>query len=213
MQTKNKIAVIGGAGKSGQFLTCELLKQNFPIRMLLRFPEKLKIENTFIEMVTGDARNPMDVLELIKGCHAVISVLGQPKGELSIFSAATKNILYAMDFHHIKRYVSITGLSVDSPTDHKGAYAAGGTAWMKKHYPETTADKQVEWEILNASGLDWTLVRLPLIDLTETKSATRISIADCPGEKISAASLAVFLVDQLEDKTFIRQSPFIANSD
>jgi uncharacterized protein YbjT (DUF2867 family) len=211
MQIKNKVGVIGGTGKSGQFLTRELLKQNFPVRMLLRNPENLKIENPLIEVVKGDARDPQAVLQLVKGCQAVISTVGQPKSEFSIFSITTKNVIMAMDFFKVKRYISITGLNVDTPHDNKSAYTTSGTGWMKTNYPITTADKQVEWEILNASDLDWTLVRLPLIDLSEMKTETTISLTDCPGEKISAASLAVFLVDQLVDKTFLKQSPFIAN--
>jgi NAD(P)H-binding len=116
-----------------------------------------------------------------------------------------------MDFFHIKRYILTTGLNVDTALDKKGAYATSATAWMKANYPETTKDKQLEWEILNRSGLDWTLVRLPFIDLTEQDLQISISLSDCPGEKISATSLAGFLVKQLTDKTYIKQAPFIAN--
>jgi putative NADH-flavin reductase len=211
MQIKNTIAVIGGTGKAGLFLTRELLKQNFPIRMLLRHPEKLTIQNPLIEIVQGDARDPDAIHELLKGTGAVISALGQPVGESSIFSDATRNILQAMDFYEIKRYILLTGLNVDTPGDNKSAYTAGGTAWMKANYPKTTADKQVEWEIIHASALDWTLVRLPLIELTEALPETIKSLTDCPGEKISSASLAVFLVNQIDSKNFLKQSPFIAN--
>jgi NAD(P)H-binding len=148
---------------------------------------------------------------LLKGTGAVISALGQPVGESSIFSDATRNILQAMDFYEIKRYILLTGLNVDTPGDNKSAYTAGGTAWMKANYPKTTADKQVEWEIIHASALDWTLVRLPLIELTEALPETIKSLTDCPGEKISSASLAVFLVNQIDSKNFLKQSPFIAN--
>jgi hypothetical protein len=34
---------------------------------------------------------------------------------------------------------------------------------------------------------------------------------DCPGEKITAGNLAEFLVNQLYDTTYFKQSPFIAN--
>jgi hypothetical protein len=82
---------------------------------------------------------------------------------------------------------------------------------MKDNFPKTTADKQTEWEILDSSGLDWTLVRLPIIELTDQKNEVMISLVNCPGEKISAGSLAEFLVQQLQDETYFKQSPFIAN--
>jgi putative NADH-flavin reductase len=212
MQIKNKVAVIGGAGKSGQFLTRALLNRHFNIRMLLRHPENRIMDNPLVEIVTGDARDPLAVMELLQGCETVINTIGQPKGEtVSVFSAAGKNIMRAMDRHGMKRYIVLTGLTVDVPGDQKGIYAAGGTQWMKMNYPVTTADKQAEWELLQASDLDWTMVRVPLIDLSEGKPKISVSLTDCPGEKISAASLADFLVNQVQERTYIKQSPFIAN--
>jgi putative NADH-flavin reductase len=212
MQIKNKIAVIGGAGKSGEFVTRALLNQYLPVRMLLRHPENNFIDSPLKEIVAGDARDSLALIELLRGCDALISTLGQPKGEnISVFSAAGRNIIQAMNHHGMKRYIVLTGLTVDVPGDKKGIYAAGGTQWMKTNYPVTTADKQLEWELLQASDLDWTMVRVPLIDLSEKKPDIRISLTDCPGEKISAASLADFLVNQLQDRTYIRQASFIAN--
>lgn len=40
------------------------------------------------------------------------------------------------------------------------------TDWMYQNYPETTKDKQTEYNPLSESNLDWTLVRLPLVDRT-----------------------------------------------
>jgi putative NADH-flavin reductase len=211
MQTKYKTAVLGGTGKSGSFLLRHLLNKSFPVKMLHRDPENLQIQNPLLEIVKGDARDPFAVQSLIEGCKFVISTLGQPRGEESIFSDATRNIIFAMDLFHIKRYIVTTGLNVDTPLDQKSKYTASSTEWMKTNYPKTTADKQIEWEMLNASTLNWTLVRLPLIELTDNKNGIRISLVDCPGEKISATSLAVFLTDQLNDETFFKQAPFIAN--
>jgi uncharacterized protein YbjT (DUF2867 family) len=207
-----KIAVIGGTGKSGTYVVNRLIGAGFSPRLLHRNPSLVQNPNPLIEWVKGDARNPESVHALVAGCDAVISTLGQPKAEPSIFSDATRNVIGAMEFFQIKRYVLTTGLSVDTAMDKKGSYAASATAWMKANYPETTKDKQLEWEILNGSGLDWTLVRLPLIDLTEQDNPISISMTDCPGEKISATSLAGFLVKQLADKRYIKQAPFIANS-
>ncbi len=82
---------------------------------------------------------------------------------------------------------------------------------MKTNYSETTADKQVEFSILSESNIKWTLVRLPLIEQTDRKSEINISIEDCPGEKISATNLALFLIKQLSTDKFVKKSPFIAN--
>lgn len=85
------------------------------------------------------------------------------------------------------------------------------TGWMYENYPETTTDKQKEYELLQDSNLDWTLVRLPLIHLTEENFPIETNLQDCKGEGISAADLAEFLVSQIKDSEYIRKSPFLYN--
>lgn len=207
----NTIAVIGGTGKSGKFLVQKLIKEGYPVKLLLRNPDLFTLNHPLIETVQGDARDFNSINRLIKGCSVVISTLGQPKGERSIFSDAAKNIIEAMNLYQVKRYIVTTGLSVNTPFDRKNERVRMATDWMYQHYPETTGDKQKEYELLAESNLDWTLVRLPLINLTEEHFNTETSLEDCKGEGIGAADLAAFLVSQIEGKDYMKQSPFLYN--
>lgn len=206
-----KIAIIGGTGKSGQYLVQNLLKKGYSLKLLVRHPENLTIQNSLIEVVKGDVRDETAVGLLIEGANIVMSTLGQPKGEKSIFSDAAKNIIRAMNYHGISRYIVTTGLSVNTPFDQKNEKVKMATDWMYQNYPETTADKQKEYELLLGSNLDWTLVRLPLIHLTEESFEAETSLTDCKGEGISAADLAEFLASQIENSEYIRKSPFLYN--
>jgi putative NADH-flavin reductase len=203
------IAVIGGTGKSGRFVVQELISKNIPFRILLR--NASTYNGSVGHVVQGDVRELEAVKRVCQGCTAIISTLGQPKGEPAVFSHATRNVLAAMQLLHIKRYILTTGLNVDTPSDKKGLATQAGTSWMKKHYPETTADKQLEYELLAASNVDWTLVRLPLIGLTENSDPIAASLGDCPGDGIHGLDLARFLVRQIDDGQYIRQAPFLAN--
>ena len=209
---QNKIAVIGGTGKSGTYLVAELLRRNIPVKLLLRTQSTFEISNPLVEIIRGDARDYESIEELLEGCDAVISTLGQPKNEPSIFSDATQNILRVMKELKILRYIVTTGLNVDAPGDKKRESVRLATAWMHQNYPKTTKDKQVEYELLAESDIHWTLVRLPMIIQTEEHFPVKVDLKDCPGENISAADLACFLVDQLSSEEYIRKSPFIANS-
>lgn len=210
---KNKIAVIGGTGKAGQYLVKELVAQNFQLKLLIRNPEKVPSPNPLIEIIPGNAGSYEDVQSLLAGCDAVISTLGlgMPNSEKNIFSTSTAHVLQAMKKLRIARYIVITGLNVDTPWDKKSQKTQMGTDWMKMNFPETTADKQKEFEILSESSVNWTLVRLTLIELTDERRETAVSLTDCPGDKISAADLAVFLTKQLSSDEYSRKSPFIAN--
>jgi len=211
MKHISKIAILGGTGKSGKYLVKLLLSQGFHLKLLLRDPEGFQINSPLIEVVKGDARAYESVELLADGCQAILSMLGQPKGESTIFSQATKNVIRAMKHFAIERYILATGLNVDTPFDKKGVKTKMATDWMYEHYPKTTADKQYEFEVLSNSDINWTLVRLPMIEQTDLRSKMLVSLEDCPGEKISATDLAHFVVDQLFDSTYARKAPFIAN--
>lgn len=211
MTNYHHIAVIGGTGKSGKYVVKKLLERGFRVKMLLRNPDQVKFNHPAIEKVKGDARNPADIALLLEDCTAVLSTLGQPKGEPPIFSTATKNVLNAMQKLNIKRYIVTTGLSVDTPHDHKNEQVQQATDWMRTNYAPTTADKQVEYELLAKCNVDWTLVRLPFIEQTEVAKGIRVSLEDCPGDHISATDLANFLIEQLENREYIGQAPFIVS--
>ncbi len=211
MEKNNKIAVIGGTGKAGKFLVKELVNQGFSIKILLRNSDKLKISSPLIEKVIGDVADFVTVYSLIQGCNAVISTLGQTQGEIPIHSLSALNIVKAMNSLDISRYIVITGLTIDTPFDKKGLRTTLLSKIMKLSYPAIIADKQKEYSLISESTLNWTIVRLPLIEETDEKRTIKSSLSDCPGKKIGTTDLACFLIDQLSDETFIKKSPFIAN--
>jgi putative NADH-flavin reductase len=214
MKKDIKIAVIGGTGKSGKYLLKELLKQEFQVRLLVRNPEKTPEKNPLLEIVNGNVRDFESVLKLTEGCYAVISALGlgQPPSATSIFSISTSNIIRALEENHIQRYIVITGLNVDTPSDKKSPKTKFATDWMFKNFPLSTTDKQKEYGILKECSINWTMVRLPMIEQTDSRSITVVNPEDCPGDKINAADLADFLIGQIFDETYLRQAPFLANA-
>lgn len=204
-----KIAVIGGTGKSGTYLVRELLRRSCSLRLLVRQP----VGELPAEVIVGNAIQLGDIRRLLTGCTAVISTLGigRPPSEPTIFSQTTRNVLQIMAETGIRRYIVTTGLNVDVSGDNKGPVTTAGTHWMKETFPVSTADKQTEYDLLAASTVDWTLVRLPSIELTDELSPVVADLRDCPGDRISAAGLACFLADQLVSDAWIGKAPFLAN--
>ena len=211
MEQKTKIAVLGGGGKTGKYLVTQLLSQGYYINLLLRNPENFHLESPLLKIVKGDAIDPVAIHSLLLNCQAVISTVGQRKDEPLVASQATLNVLRAMKEYGIQRYILLAGLNVDTPFDKKGAETKHATEWMKMNFPLIHADRQKAYSILSASDVDWTLVRVPLIEFTDARGEIIANVDDCEGNKISAADIGHFLVDQLSDITYIRKAPFIAN--
>ncbi|MEO7048617.1 MAG: NAD(P)H-binding protein [Ferruginibacter sp.] len=211
MEQKIKIAVLGGGGRTGKYLVTQLLSQGYNIKLLLRSSENFQLESPSIEIIIGDAIDAEAIRSLIQGCQAVISTIGQRKDEPLVASQATINILKAMSKYGIKRYILVAGLNVDTPFDKKSPATITATEWMKMTFPVIHVDRQKTYSILSTSDVNWTLIRVPFIEFTDTKGETIVSLEDCRGNKISANDIANFVIEQLSDETYVKKSPFIAN--
>ena len=148
---------------------------------------------------------------MVEGCQAIISTVGQRKDEPLVASQATTNVLKAMGEFGIQRYILVAGLNVDTPFDKKGTETSLASEWMRMNFPLIHADRQKAYSILSTSDVNWTLVRVPFIVFSDARDKTAVSLEDCPGKKITAPDIAAFLIEQLNDDTYARKSPFITN--
>ena len=210
MNQDTTIAVLGGGGRTGKFLVAKLIDQGYRLKVLLRSPENFEFNHPSVEIVKGDAIDPISIHALVKNSQAVVSTLGQRKGEPLVAYTATLNILKAMAYYKIRRYVLVAGINIDTSSDKKSAQTLAATEWMKANFPLIQEDRQKAYSALLESSLDWTLVRVPMIEFTEAGGNITVSREDCLGTKITAGDIANFLVQQLTDDRFFRQAPFIA---
>ncbi|WP_088351171.1 NAD(P)H-binding protein, partial [Bacillus cereus] len=163
METTKKIAILGANGKVGKFLINKALEQGFQVKILTRNSKNMPINNENIEVIIGDARDFSSIQELLQGCRAVINAVGQPKNESYIFSTVTKHILKVMKEYEIKRYILISGGSINVVGDQKGIVNKMGANLFKLFLPKMMQDKYKELQILQSSDVDWTVVRLPFV--------------------------------------------------
>ncbi|UPZ16566.1 NAD(P)-dependent oxidoreductase [Flavobacterium humidisoli] len=210
MKNISKVAVLGGGGRTGKYLVNQLLENGFSVKLLLRNPDDFTIQNSKIEIIKGDAINEESINLLLKDCQAVLSTIGQRPGEPMVASQATKNVLNAMKHNDVKRYVLLAGLNIDTPFDKKGSKTIMATDWMKTNFPEIQKDRQLTYDILLDSEIDWTQVRVPLIVFSDDSSEISVNLEDCLGEKISALDISKFMVKEMIESGYIRQSPFIS---
>jgi putative NADH-flavin reductase len=214
MNAIQKIAVIGGGGRTGKYIVDQLLQRGFSLRLLLRNPETFTIQDPLIQVIKGDVLDEEIVSVLIAGCQAVISTVGQRKDEPLVASRAAANIINAIEKQQISagkvKYILLAGLNVDTPFDKKSPETQKATAWMKETFPAIHEDRQKSYAILEASEVDWTLVRVPYIEFNDEQGNVKVDLEDCPGSKISAGDIARFMIGQVTDDSYVRKAPFIA---
>jgi putative NADH-flavin reductase len=206
-----KIAIVGGNGKVGKHIAKIALESGFQVRQLVRNPTKGSYDHSKIEIVKGDARNIKSIQAFLEGCHIVINTLGQPIKEEPIYSTVTSSIITTMNELGIRRYIGVTGASLDVHGDKKSMVNTIGAKIFKFLFSKMIMDKEKELEILKNSDLDWTLVRLPFVVEGPQTGYIKENTKDVPGTKIMNTDIAHFLIQQIHDNKYLLKTPFIAN--
>ncbi|HDX9630734.1 TPA: SDR family oxidoreductase [Bacillus cereus] len=211
MESTNKIAILGANGKAGKFLVNEALEKGYQVKILTRNPNNMTITNENLEIIIGDACDFSSICKLVKGCRAVINAVGQPKNESYIFSTVTKHILEAMKEFEVKRYILISGGSVNVAGDQKGIVNKIGAHLFKVFLPKMMQDKYKELQIIQSSDVDWTIVRLPFVLEGDGIGDIKESLVDMPGIKIQNSDIAPFVIKQISSERYVGKCPFISN--
>lgn len=206
-----KVAILGGSGKVGRFLIQKVSEDGYPMRVLMRNPDKIKPSDGRMEIVQGDARDSAVIRSLLQGCDAVLSALRQRKGEAPICNTVTSHVLAAMKELGIRRYILVRAFSIDAPGDHKDLRSRVVSTLVRSVIHAIWSDWQKELDTLLRSDVAWTMVRVPIVVEEPSLGQVRVDVASPPGKKISGCDLANFVVAQITEPTYVRKAPFIGN--
>lgn len=208
-----KITIFGGTGKTGAYLVREALDKGFDVYILARAPAKMTIADPHLVDVKGDITDANAVASAINGTSAVLSVLGPTDNKPTFaVSRGMENILAAMKSGSIRRLVITAGAEVGDPEDAPKFMNKFMNFLLKLMARNVLADMSKAVEMVRSSDLDWTVVRLPM--LTDDPKTGKVKVAYVGkgmGARIARADIASFLIDQVNDKTFIHKAPAISN--
>ncbi|WHX97965.1 NAD(P)H-binding protein [Neobacillus sp. DY30] len=211
MEKSLRIAILGGTGKVGRYIAEKALESGFQVRMLIRNLDKLAYFDNRIEIIKGDAQNIDSIRCLLKDCNIVINTLGQPVKDLPIYSSVTNNVLSIMNEFAIRRYIGVTGASLNIEGDNKKLINRIGAKIFEILFSKMMIDKKKELSILINSNMDWTLVRLPFVIEGSETGNIKVNLSDMEGTRITNADIAKFIINQVSETKYIRKTPFISN--
>lgn len=205
------VAILGGAGKAGRPLVREALRAGYRVRVLLRYPEQFDVTDARLQIIQGDARDPAALRQLLSGCAALFSTLGNRRSEPTpMLSTVTRHLLPLLREAGISRYVTVTSL-YETGHEQGDLPTRQAAEFMEQTFPQFMADRRRELELLSASDLDWTYVRLPYVVPDPALGTVLVNLEHLPGPRITAEDLARFLIEQLESREYVRKAPFVAN--
>ena len=142
------IAVTGGTGFVGQAVIEQACRQGLPLRALAR---REQAPCNGVEWVRGDLADRAALARLVEGAEAVLHIAGvvntpDPMGFHLGNVAGTEELVAAAKAAGVERLVFVSSLAAREPALSKYG--------QSKHHAE---------EVVEASGLAWTIVRPPAI--------------------------------------------------
>lgn len=111
----------------------------------------------------------------------------------------------------IKRYIVISGGSLNVTGDQKRIVNKIGATLFKLFLPKMMQDKYKELQIIQNSEVDWTIVRLPFVIEGNGIGNIKESLVDMPGIKIQNGDIAPFVIKQISSDRYVGKCPFISN--
>lgn len=206
------IALLGATGKTGRRVLDRALAAGYDVQALVRDPAKLVAQDPRLTVVAGDVLDPGAVDRVVAGSDVVLSLFGQVKGSpRTLQTDGTRNVVDAMQRHGVRRLVTLSGGGLRAPQDRPKAPDKVIRFLLKTLAGHVLADAEGHLAILEASDLDWTVVRGPRLLETPGTGSYRVGWVGVEAStQISRDDLADFLLTQVDDRTHVHQMPFIS---
>lgn len=208
------VLIIGATGGTGRELVKQAVERGHTVTALVRKPEKLQKGQTGAsaahKIMQGNVLDYESVSRAVEGQNAVLCALGHKRwlGPAKILSEGTKNIIKAMESHHVSRLICETSLGVGDSYGRLGLYYT--LFVIPIILPFYFWDKGRQEKIIRESSLQWTIVRPG--PLNNRKGRNKYKHGEKVGNYIwtigiSRADVADFMLNQLKDETYLRKAP------
>ncbi len=207
-----QVTVFGANGKVGSLVVKELLLRNYSVVAFVHHAHNFSAHE-HLRIVQGDIYNANDVDAAVAGSAIVISTLGSwgtPKKD--ILTVGMGHIVASMSRHGSARLISLTGAEARAAGDslsiihrlmHAGLSVAAG---------KVLADGEKHIAILEKSGLDWTVVRSPIMTSKQPRGDryTLSSNRPLPWRFIARRLVVLSMVDLITDTHWQQKAPYIS---
>ena len=199
-----RVIVFGGTSQLGQQILRKALDDGHPVTAFFgRWVKRLVREEPALKLIRGDPFDAGAMRGAISGQDAVIYCLGTHYTEYATPATTARTIVDAMVRRDVKRLVvaTSTGDGLDETMISNGA-----RSWFSFKMPlgrlgtHLVGGQESQERVFKESPLDWTIVRVPLINDKSAPGSTERN------PNLSREDVATFLVKQLNDPTNIHRS-------
>jgi putative NADH-flavin reductase len=209
-----KLTIFGPTGETGRLVVEQALAAGDRVVAYARSPSKLELKHERLKVMQGELSDRTEIERAASGVDAVISVLGPRGGSKGKpITVGTKNIITAMRNQGARLFIISSTASAKDPSDTIDLKFRVLIGIVKLFAHAAYKDIVSTAETLRRTDLDWTIVRLSILDNDPKSGKVRAGYIGGGelGTRISRADIADFMLKQVRDKKYLRQAPLISN--
>lgn len=208
-----RLTIFGGTGPTGRLLIEQAVAAGHDVTAYARTPAKLPTHDR-VRALAGTLEDAEQIRGAVQGRDAVLSLLG-PSGKRADaldLVPGYQHIIDAMRTHHVERLVVMGTPTIPDPSDGKNVKIAAMITALRVIQKPTYDALRGLGDLVRASGLQWTIVRLPFLsDGPETETVNAGPLGKRDTLRLSRANAARFFLAQAGDDNRLHQAPFVTD--
>lgn len=210
-----RVTILGATGFVGRIVTAKALSRGHSVTVLARSPNKLGDLAQQISVIQGDLFDSTSVHAAIREADAVVSCAGpQPKAEYepAQYQKAMQEVLAAMRAENVRRIITLGGAATVRVAGEREEFSRKLLRFIFGLLtPRIVKAKQLEYDTLSQSDVEWTVLRPPMIVADTSTGEVRTDEHKSVGSKVAVDDLAEFMLDQLDSGEWIHRAPLVAS--
>lgn len=202
-----KLLILGAAGRTGTLLVDQAIAAGHVVTAFVRKEDALT--NSNVKTIIGDATNKQDLEKALRGQDAVVSTLGPVKAGDKVVLTATAALIKLAKAEKVKRVIMMSSFLAASKFKPNPIIK-----FVLKLMAGIVSNYESAEQLFYQSDLDYTIVYATRLTNYPLNSQYRIVEGTDTvggGNSISRANVAEFLIKQLSDPTYVRDSVLITD--
>src|SRR3984957_20735535 len=167
-----KIAVIGGAGRTGRQVVRQALDRGHEVVAVARSPEKLNVADDRLTVAAADVHDADALARAVVGADAIVSTFGPAAGcqPTDVYSAGITNVLAAINGGATRRLAVISASPAGPRDEQPAALRLLVLPILERFFGGAYADlRRMEAVLARRDDLEWACLRPPrLLDRPAT---------------------------------------------
>ena len=216
MKRGRSVTIRGATGGTGSAILRRSLAAGDDVTVLVRDCTRLPYPAGGIRVVVGDATDPEAVATVVDGSDVVFSAIGRrpavlPTRHVSVCEQASANVIRAVGDQLQRRYVVVSSTGMHHPKDR------GFKPWerlinsvLRHAYRADFIDRDREAVLLEASALNWTLIR-PSMLVGGEAGRYAVHRERIVGPWTTREAVADFAMRVSNDPSYERVAPFMSS--